>query len=253
LTGLNSQCSTASEAPDLFTRLLDLMTQVPPILEAFDALVMTNANKAAERTFLIRLLQQCTTLHAQLLAWCEDLREQIQGPLYWSVPSVARNPADAINDRIFPLAFHFPTLSIAQLLLLYWSTLIVLYRTTQDIDKRLRSNKTEASFTGSNSRPRRDVRGNDQRSDYNCPSNTTISPLANKICQSFEFCYHSSNGTLGVQSTVFPRWVAHKFYASDPEYGRKFAWCEEIHKMTAPDSRFDLKIMKLGNCAEFAV
>lgn len=229
------------------------MAQVPPIEEAFDTLVMANANKAAERIMLTRLLQRCSALHAQLLTWCEYLREQVHGSLYRSVPSVAHSPADPLNGRIFPLAFHFPNLSIAQQLLLYWSTLIVLYRTIQDIDKRLRSNKTEDVVVGSESRLTDNASRSDLRSDHNCPSNATISALANKICQSFEYCYRSTNGTLGVQSTIIPRWVAHDFYASHPEYERELAWCDEVDNMTALDSRFDLQVMKFGNCSEFAV
>lgn len=228
------------------------MTQVLPILEAFDTLVMASANKAAKCIMLARLLQRCSALHAQLLAWCEHLREQVHGSLYWSASSVAHNPADPLNSRIFPLAFHFPNLSIAQLLLLYWSTLIVLFRTIQDIGTKLRSNEIEDSALGPKSLLKDGASWNDPGFDHNYPSNTTIAALANKICQSFEYCYHSTNGTLGLQSTIFTRWVAQDFYASQPDCHRELAWCEEVDNMTAPDSRFDLQVMKLGNCSEFA-
>ena len=212
------------------------MAQVPPILEAFDMLAW-RTYRVTDREILVRLDQVCSNLHTQLLAWCEDLRERAQGQLYWSVPSQAYSPADdQSSDRIFPIAFHFPNLNIAQLLLLYWSTMIVLHRTIQEIRTRMEKNGIYCALSG------RDA-----------PSNNHIAAFAKNICQSFEYCYHSNNGTLGVQSTVFPRWVIHDFYSSQQDYQRELAWCLDIDKMTAPDTRFDLQVMKLGNCCEFAI
>ena len=54
--------------------------------------------------------------------------------LYSSIHPVAQTPADTSGTRIFPRAFQFPSLNIAQILLLYWSALIVLDRTMQDVD-----------------------------------------------------------------------------------------------------------------------
>jgi hypothetical protein len=223
------------------------MIQLPSIMEALDRLA-TNTNKTAERLVLIRLLELCSSLDGQLLGWNEKLKTQVQGQLYWTVPSVADNPADnPVVGRIFPLAFQFPSLSIAQLLLLYWSMLILLYRTIQDIQQRLKGQVT----SGPAIQHSFDLHARDKSqccSDHSDTSASTdgISLLAKNVCQSFEYCYRSENGTLGLQSTVFPLWVAQNFYESQSDRDRELAWCSGLGNTTAPGSRFDLQVMKMG-------
>jgi hypothetical protein len=217
------------------------MIQLPSIMEALDKL---DRNKIAERSILIRLLQLCTSLNEQLFTWGEKLKTEVDH-LYWTVPSVADNPADdPVLGRIFPLAFQFPSLTIAQLLLLYWSALILLYSTIQDIQKMLR--RQVASGTATQHGFCLQVRDRSKICpDLSCPSSDQIALLANNICQSLEYCYHSKNGTFGPQSTIFPLWVARSFYKSQSDRGQELAWCSELGNMTAPDSRFDLYVMKL--------
>ena len=200
-------------------------------------------NKAAERPTLIRLLQLCSILNGQLLAWREKLEKQGHSQLYWMIPSVADSPADdPVLGRVFPLAFQFPSLRIAQLLLLYWSMLILLYRTIQDIGKRLK----ETGGTESQGIFRlQDTDRSEVCSDDSFPSNDLIALLANNISQSLEHCYRATNGTRGPQITIFPVWVAKSFYESQSNRGRELAWCSELGDTTAPDSRFDLYVMKL--------
>jgi len=202
-------------------------------------------NKAAERTVLVRLLQISSSLHTQLLAWYENLRKQVNGQPYCVVPSLAHSPADdPLRGCVFPLAFHFPNLTVAQLLLIYWSTLIVLYRTVQDIHKRLGNRAAENLVTQLNL----DLEGRNKICfERSYPSNSRIAALARNLCHSLEYCYRSKNGTLGLQSTVFTQWVAQDFYSSQPDLWRELKWCTEIGNMTAPDSRFDLHIMKLSS------
>jgi hypothetical protein len=85
------------------------------------------------------------------------------------------------------------------------------------------------------------------------PSTDDIVALAKKICQSFEYCYKGNNGTLGVQSTVFPRWVATEFYASRQKYHRELMWCNEVKNMTAEGARFDVTVAKFGEITEFRI
>lgn len=226
------------------------MIQIPGLLETFDSLALAQLHEISRRTALPSLLQRCSRLEVQLLAWCEVLREQVSGPLYSSIDPVAQNPIDSSGTRTFPRAFQFPSLNIAQLLLLYWSALIILYRTIQDIDKRITEIqvKTGKRRNLSNS-PLQDSDfesdlGFSQHPNHSISSTVHIASLANKICQSFEYCYKGTNGTFGIQSTVFPRWVATDFYASIPEYHREWAWCQEVDNLTAPGSRFDLRVMK---------
>ena len=225
--------------------LMDLMIQLPSIMEALDALPV-GTNKTAERPILIQLLQLCSSLNGQLLAWSEQLKTKVCGQLYWTVPSIANNPADEPNlGSIFPLAFQFPSLKIAQLLLLYWSTLILLFRTTQDIQKRLK-NQVTSDIATPHPFSLQDTDRSILCQDNNYPPDDRIALLANNISQSLEYCYHSKNGTLGPQSTIFAVWVAESFYKSQSDKSRELAWCSELGNMTAPDSRFDLYIMKFS-------
>jgi hypothetical protein len=198
-------------------------------------------NKTAERSALIGLLQICSGLHEQLLAWNQKLETQGHSPLYWMVPSVASSPADdLVLGRVFPHVFQFSNLGIAQLLLVYWSTLILLYRTIQNIQNRLTRMATSGTETQHSlqSRDRSEL-----GSDHSCSfSNDRIVLLANNICQSLEYCYRSTNGTHGVQLAMFPVQVAQSFYESQSDRGRELAWFSQLGNTTAPDSRFDLHL-----------
>lgn len=219
------------------------MIQLPPIMEELDVLALST-NKMRERPLLIRLRRLCSCLNGQLLAWNERLENQYHGQLYWTVPSTAVSPADdPVLGRVFPLAFQFPCLRIAQLLLLYWSTLILLYRTLQDIQRRLKGQlncdiETQRRF-GLQDRDRSEV-----CSDDIYPSNDLIAFLANNISQSLEYCFCVKYGTLGPQTTILPLWIAQSFYESQPDRVRELAWCCKLGDMTAPDARFDLNVIQ---------
>ena len=76
-------------------------------MEELDKLDMSTT-KVTERPTLIRLLQLCSNIDRQLLAWNEKLEKQGHGQLYWEVPSVANSPADdPILGHVFPLVFQF--------------------------------------------------------------------------------------------------------------------------------------------------
>jgi hypothetical protein len=233
------------ESYDTYGHLLDLMIQLPSIMEALDILALST-NKTAERPILTQLLELCSSLNGQLLGWSENLNIEVCGQLYWPVLSVANNPADDPEvGSIFPLAFQFQSLRIAQLLLLYWSALILLLRTTQDIQKRLMRDVTSGIAIphpfGLQDRDR-----NELYSDDNYPLDDRIACLADNISQSLEYCFHRKNGTLGPQSTIFALWVAQSVYESQSDKCRELAWCSELGNMTAPDSRFDLYVMKFS-------
>lgn len=251
----------------LFDGLQGLMIKVPYIMEALDIIQapsITRTNDTANRLDLLDLLRSCFQINAQLLTWYRVLQFQVNGELYTVAPAVAQNPADdRILGRVFSFAIHFQSLSLAQLILLYWSTMILLYRIIGDIQKLLRE---YYSITAQN-KSKKDVFPKSamgqaaEEWSYHGPHSGGLphlaqSPLlypllestarfAANICQSVEYCYRSENGTLGLQSTVFPIWAAKDFYASQPSLHREFQWCSEIGNMRAPDSRFDLKVMKL--------
>jgi hypothetical protein len=247
LEGLEwEHCADEPESHDLYCHLQDLIVQLPSIMEALDSLA-ESTNKSAERPVLILLLRLCLSLNRQLLAWNERLENQGHSQLYWAVPSCAHSPADdPVLGRVFPLAFHFPSLLVAQLLLLYWAMLILLYRTIQDIQKWLQRQVTSGTETHHSF----GLQDSDSREEYpddgSCPSNDGIALLAGNISQSIEYCYRTANGTHGPQLTIFPLWVAQCFYRSQADRGRELAWCSQLGSTTAPDSRFDLYCINLS-------
>jgi hypothetical protein len=254
-----------TQNPDLFRYLQDLMIQLPLIMETFDSrptAANSGATKRANRVFLTWSLQSCSNLNADLLSWYKHLRTQISRMLYWTVPCMARSPADnAIHGPVFPLAFEFASLSVAQLLLLYWSTLILLYRVIREVLQELEQHSMEESMVHDNLGNLETIDSDESGFNHRfetgqlpCldssskpyPSNKDIALLANNICQSMEYCYLTKSGTLGLQSTIFPLWVAQDFYASQPDRSREMLWCSEVHNMIGPNSRYGVKVMRFA-------
>jgi hypothetical protein len=133
------------------------------------------------------------------------LEETNASPVILKYSSSSSNPADTSGTRTFARAFQFPSLNIAQLLLLYWSALIVLYRIMQDVDKRIAKMQFEigkiknvSNSLLQDSTIESDL-GFSQHASHSIPSTVHIASLARKICQSFEYCYKGTNGTFGIQ------------------------------------------------------
>lgn len=220
------------------------MIKLPPIMEAFDSLDASqpsHTNKSTTRQSLIAMLQTCSNLNAALLSWFEDMKTKFPVELYWSVPAAAHNPADDTpHGKVFPIAFEFAKLSVAQLILLHWSTLLLLYRLILDIHQKLEPHAIEETTT----EQRYGTFWASLPHQYPAISKDTIAKISQNICQSIEHCYNRKNGTLGVQSTVFPLWFVEDWYASQPDRWRELAWCEGVGGMTAKDSRFDLRVTR---------
>lgn len=171
------------------------------------------------------LFRRCTNAHTQLLLWYGEVSQKYDGELFWTVPTKARNPADPATGPLFPLVLDFVNANVAQMLVLYWSAHVVLDQTSYLTENKLKHNA------------RKDT------NDECWPRSQYIASIAKMLCQSIEYCYQRKNGTVGVQSTVFPRWAAREFFGLHPKYQQELAWTEQCGDMECPDSLFHVKVL----------
>jgi hypothetical protein len=228
---------------DPYIDLSEIIVDLPSILEHADRLrdVSSFSNTPATAS---RLYESAWSLCNKFHDWHHELLSEIPGLVYWPVPSSVPNPADGIaQGRVFPLSLQFESLHIAQLMLIYWSALALLYSAMYKVYSILQSPRyfsgvieipiasenMEISNCALDSCPSSISAQATAKWDMATPpSIEEMIRLAKCICQSVEYCYNIDRGTLGPQSTVFSLWAAKQAFLSQPGYERELAWCSEI-------------------------
>jgi hypothetical protein len=251
------------EPYDLYGELWDLIVDLPSILEQAD--ILSNEAKGSGKFATgLSLYACCRSLYCNLQDWHSELQSQIPGPLYWAIPSSVQNPVDSAGlGMVFPFSLQFQSLHVAQLVLIYWSALALLYNTMHQVYFVLESEYADQWYSDNHmmsqqeesmnrpavetcfSKASEKVNSTTKWRTTKPPSVEEMIKLSRCICQSVEYCYQTNKGTLGPQSTVFCLWAAKQCFLSQSGYERELSWCSEIKNMNGPDHRFDLKIMEV--------
>ena len=67
------------------------------------------------------MIWKCWQIDADLQSLYDSLEKEQEGPVFW--PQLARNKdlhVDSEDGMLFPVAFHFPNLSVSNTILIYW-------------------------------------------------------------------------------------------------------------------------------------
>ena len=247
---------------DPYNKFWDLIVDLPSILELTDQL----SNEVPFKTTCpggLRLYDSCWSLNNKLQDWHHELISEIPGLVYWPVPSSVSNPADSIaHGRVFPLSLQFESLHVAQLLLSYWTALVMLYNSMYQIYPIIKNVGSSRRANEIAIETHKMDRTNRTLNSWYIESNNmpltaewyAVPPppveemirLAKYICQSTEYCYGVDKGTLGPQLTVFSIWAAKQTFLSQPGYERELAWCSEIKNMKAPHYQFDMPLIEIA-------
>jgi hypothetical protein len=97
---------------------------IPNIFKHEDKLV----NLESQELFFagLEVIEQCWKLDAELQRWYKDLESSTPGPLYWAQFSKQESPTDDLElGKLFPVAFHFPSLFTASMLTMYWTATVL--------------------------------------------------------------------------------------------------------------------------------
>ena len=169
-------------------------------------------------------MQSYASVHEQMKAWYEHAETKIDGLIYWEDDSGEIVGAEGVQ---FGTRLHFSSLSIAQMVLIYWSFQGIL---DAEMDHLVSSSSSSSpSFS----------------SKTNLESITPITPIsiidppdwpkinsynksaiayADLIIRSEPFCTDPRHGMAGVQTVIFPLWsIQQAIYFKRSQ--EKFSYC----------------------------
>jgi hypothetical protein len=182
-------------------KAMDIMAQVPELLEKFDKLnQITSCDYWQVRR--MQLLNRCGILDEALQAWYQDLPSSFDletaGDLWYT-------KASRRIDSPFPIELYFRDQIHAQALILYWATCVLVYNTMQKV------RQAPDSTTASQVKPALPARHeilSTQTDPYH---------YATCIVQSIPYFLDPSVGLLTRKIFAFPLGTAYAYFASLPK------------------------------------
>jgi len=89
---------------------------------------------------LINIMELCWQIDSQLNEWYRDFETFVAGPMYWPKLSTSDSSVDDVElGRVFPVAFDFPSHDVAQVMILYWLSLLLVHPILCHMNERLES------------------------------------------------------------------------------------------------------------------
>lgn len=116
----------ASTPKDSHDQLLDIMLKAPAI---FPKEATKDARTSPQNVLnaAVRRARACWLLDSQLTDWLGRLANEVSGPLFW--PEEKTTPDDGAGaeekNTLFSTVYQFPSFILAQTLVLYWTTRVV--------------------------------------------------------------------------------------------------------------------------------
>jgi hypothetical protein len=107
-------------------RLWDMIAKAPAIFATTDK--FDELTPPAIISTALYIIDLCWQMDTELQSLYNALESSIPGPMYWPKLATMRTRADDHPDgRVFSVAYEFINLKMAMTLMLYWSTLTMLY------------------------------------------------------------------------------------------------------------------------------
>jgi len=220
-----------------FDQIYDFLSLAPELLgraRMFNYLDLNSQLELATDT-----ISKCWQLDHDLLSLYDTLTASQRGPLYWSELARERIFDDDSEDgMVFPVAFHFPNLTVASTVLVYWSIQNLLWQGMNNLYNLMTSLKTKFSTGASVEEANVDsatVSTASFRTNY-AEGILELPPLqhradfatpARNILQSVEYCLQEEMMDLGPKAVAAPLRIAMETLRSCPEYTREVLWAEE--------------------------
>lgn len=210
--------------------LLRMITTLPSVLEKIDkAQEMVGGAEEAE---WMGLLGVCQKLEAAFLDWFE--RNMNQNPARQTWTEASKGTCMLLDpDHLDPDPnVEFPSLYIARIYLLYWTSMILLYESLITIHENLGLDAAvdplSTTFPGPSSFPH---------------YNSTARAFALKVRYSVRYCLRPGHGIIGKSIIMLPLWIARKNLRSCGDGEAK--WCDgEIERLGMGAISFGLKVKK---------
>ena len=210
--------------------LLRMITTLPSVLEKIDA--GQDIVGGEEEAGWMGLLGVCQKLEVAFLDWFE--RNMDQNPAHQTWTAVSNGTCMLLDPDHLDLDpnVEFPSLYVARIYLLYWTSMILLYESLITIHKNLGRDAAVDPLTTT-------IPGPTSFLHYN----PTARAFALKIRFSVRYCLRPGHGIIGKSIIMLPLWIARKTLRSCDDDEAK--WCDRmIETLGMRDISFGLKVKK---------
>ena len=204
---------------------------------------------------ILGIIKRCWQIEAELRRVYDALESECQGPLYWPTFSTDDNPADdAVDGKVFPVAFHFPNLFLAFTCMVYWASLILVASILSHMHELLGTLQTQRDASDGQATASCPFCSSDDGSHETCscdedhiqatpapqfdtaqlpPMEPQVDVLsaARNICQSAEYCMQAEMKGLGATVTVIPLMAVLDALPFFPQCKRELAWAKAVLEM----------------------
>ncbi|OQV07409.1 Fungal Zn2-Cys6 binuclear cluster domain-containing protein [Cladophialophora immunda] len=219
-----------------YDRIYDFLTCAPDLRRQGE--MLEHMDPLGKLQLATEMIRKCWKLDAELQSVYDCLEKSHDGPLYW--PELARDKSLDLcsNDgMLFPVAFHFPDLSIANTIIIYWGVQAMLWQglwLLYGVMTELQMNFAEAGAfaqgdADSGSRSLTNTVDNifhfpplEHRADFAAP--------CRNILQSVEYSLQGDMLDQGPKCVAAPLRMAIETMVPFPQYRREVAWGERAVK-----------------------
>lgn len=199
------QISVDKYGDEIYGALLRLMTMLPAILEQCD-----QTATLPEDAYMVEsckaLFASCSWLEIQFAAWYDNTRQQLAG--FKLVETVL------IKGMKSDMDIEFPTLYIARLYLLYWSSMVLLFSSMAMLQDKLSSTLRLTTIARLRSQ---------KLMSYSSQTHT----FALNVRYSIHYCLKPRHGIVGKCFVLLPLWIAKNALKDCGDMEAK-AWCDGV-------------------------
>ena len=212
----------ASQKDDTHDALLDILLGIPSILELSDQICYSMSTLCDAALAKQRLITRHCRIENQLRNWYHRLQSHGSEDLFLIEQRVAigQSLLEGNPELVgtFSGSVRFLNGYIFELVLLYWFGSLLLYTSMARAYKQLQLSMGDSS-------PNNMIT---DRLNTLKEVEAVADSLAEKVCQTIEFCERPSVGAPGFQIVLPPLWAAQQFY--DGRSSQKFRWCQMVVK-----------------------
>ncbi|KAJ5948301.1 hypothetical protein N7466_001316 [Penicillium verhagenii] len=218
--------SPADRLWDLLADIVGVNSKVDKAIEEF------KQNETLLQVALEKVHLECLDIRAALRDLYEEFEQTISGPLFWPELSTLESSDILIDDQeaqIFPVSFHFSNFMVAQFLVTYWSSMILLHRELASIYHQMATPDTLIFLP----------RAQDAAS--------TVYTMVKNICQSVEYMTQPRMGGSGLLAIIAPLRGCKPALISvavlrNEGLSREIAWVNELVARTQRRFSFDITL-----------
>ncbi|OAP56610.1 hypothetical protein AYL99_08722 [Fonsecaea erecta] len=219
-----------------YDRIYDFLASAPELRKQGE--MLEHLNPCGKLQLATEMISKCWKLDAELQSVYDCLEKNHHGPLYW--PELARDKSldlESKDGMLFPVAFHFPNLSIANTVIIYWGVQAILWQGLWQLYQVLAEVHAKSEEAGGFAQS--DV-GGDTRSPTSTLGNCLhFPPLEHRadfaapcrnVFQSAEYCLQDNMLDQGPKCIAAPLRMAIETLQPFPQYRREVAWGERAVK-----------------------